>query len=83
MTIDEFYAECAALLHTTDECEAFPYYRRNRWNNRRPGRGRFPGFGMIRAFGPVVHIHLHDPKPIAGVFESYEAALAHLRKEIG
>ncbi|PZR77762.1 MAG: hypothetical protein DI537_42820 [Stutzerimonas stutzeri] len=70
------------MLDTTDECQAFPYRYRTRWNNRSPGRGRFPGFGMIRAFGTIVHIHLHDPKPIAGVFDSFEDALAHLRAEL-
>jgi hypothetical protein len=82
MNIDEFYAECAALLGTTDECEAFPHNYRTRWNNRKPGRGRFPQYGLIRAFGVIVHIHLHHPKPISGVFEGYDAALAHLREEI-
>jgi hypothetical protein len=82
MKIDEFYAECAALLGTTDECEAFTHYRRNRWNNRKPGRGRFPEHGIIRSFGEVVHIHLHSPKKIAGVFDSHDAALEHLRREM-
>lgn len=79
MTIDEFYAECAALLHTTDECEAFPYYRRNRWNNRKPGRGRFPDHGLIRAFGNHVQIALRNPQA-NGSFTSFEEALAFLRE---
>ncbi len=82
MNITEFYAECAVLLGTTDECQPFPYHRRNRWNNRLPGRGRFPGYGLIRAFGDVIHIHIHDPKPISGVFDGFDAALNHLRHEL-
>lgn len=82
MEIEEFYAECSALLGTADAGEAFPYYRRTRWNNRKPGRGRFPGHGMIRAFGDVVHIHLHTPKPIQKVIEGRDAALEFLRAEL-
>jgi hypothetical protein len=29
---------------------------KTRWNMRGPGNGRFPGFGLIRAFGNTVHM---------------------------
>jgi hypothetical protein len=82
MNINQFYAECAALLGTTDECQAFPHLYRTRWNNRAPGRGRFPRHGLIRAFGDIVHIQLHHPRVISEVFDSREAAIEYLRKHL-
>lgn len=82
MTLDEFYAECAALLGAQHEGKAFPYYKRTRWNNRKAGRGRFPGFGLIRAYGDAVQIHLHAPKPIVAQITGLEEALIFLRSEL-
>ena len=69
----------AALLNTTYEGEAFPWYRRTRWNNRKPGSGRFPEFGLIRCFGDTVHTNLHHPINISKVFNSKAEALDFLR----
>lgn len=82
MTIDEFYAECAALLGTASEGKAFTHYKRTRWNNRIAGRGRFPGHGIIRAFGDVVHIHLYAPKEITGIITGRQPAIDFLRAEL-
>lgn len=80
--LEDFYTECAAILGTTDDCEAFTHYKRTRWNNRRPGRGRFPGFGLIRAFGDVVQIALHHPVQVNAVIEGRDAALEFLRAQV-
>ncbi|MEZ2126165.1 MULTISPECIES: hypothetical protein [unclassified Sinorhizobium] len=51
----------------------------NRWNNRKPGKGRFPGYGIVRMFGPhLIQLALHDPK-LSSTFHSTDAALAALR----
>lgn len=83
MTNEEFYAECAAVLNTTYECEAFPWYKRTRWNNRNPGSGRFPEFGLIRCFGSTVHIALHHPEEVIKVCNNKEEALDFLRNKNG
>lgn len=77
--MDEFYNECAELLGATHEGKEFPYHKRTRWNNRSPGRGRFPGYGIIRVFGDVVHIALNAPVQHIEVFPSKEKALDFLR----
>ena len=61
MTEDEFYARCGEILDVPHEGEAFQYRHRTRWNNRRPGRGRYPGRGIVRVFGDTVHIALSNP----------------------
>lgn len=48
---EEFYAECSRILGIAHEYHD-PYSRRTRWNTRRLGNGRFPGFGLIQCFGP-------------------------------
>lgn len=55
-----------------------PYYRRNRWTNREAGNGRFPGMGLIRMFGDVVHIALHTPIHHNAVYSSPEDAIMAL-----
>lgn len=61
MTNDEFYDACASLLGCKHEGRAEPLLKRNRWINRIPGSGRFPGRGIIRVFGEQVHVALNDP----------------------
>jgi len=78
MTNEEFYAECAALLGVPHEGQAFPYYRRTRWNNRKPGQGRYEGRGIVRVFGSMVHVALNDPL-LHEVFPSKEAALEAIK----
>ena len=76
----DFYNECAKVLGTVYDCVEFPYRYRTRWNNRKEGSGRFPGFGIIRVFGSQVHIALTFPILISKVFESQEAALSALKE---
>jgi hypothetical protein len=71
-----FYHAVARLL----ECKGhvyskFPYSKRNRWNHRQPGNGRYPNHGIVRRFGPrAIHVQLNEPR-IHGRFSSARAAL--------
>jgi len=56
MTHYEFYTMCASILDIEIEDHSFSHYKRTRWNNRSPGNGRFPGFGLIRIYGDMIHI---------------------------
>lgn len=79
MTNDEFYLRCAEIVGVeTVLTERSKYYRRNRWNNRKPGNGRFPGVGIIRVFGSQVHVALTKPETIQRIFMSKEESLAFL-----
>ena len=64
-----FYARCAELLgcdHTYRQWVGRPP---NRWNNRNPGNGRYPGFGTIRRFGDnAIHVSLRAPRSINAMF---------------
>jgi len=61
LTNEDFYNKCAIILETTHEYTKFPDKYRTRWNNRKPGSGRFPDRGIIRCFGSQVHIALNNP----------------------
>jgi hypothetical protein len=74
MNDNEFYDRVSLLLNVEHDNSAFPYYRRTRWNNRTPGRGRFPGHGIVRCFGSEVHVSLHTPS-LNGIYGSREIAL--------
>ena len=83
MTLHEdqaFYDRCAELLGVEHQFAPFRYGKRTRWNNRKPGSGRFPGRGLVRAFGNHVHLSLYRPKPISRLFDSREAALECLEE---
>jgi hypothetical protein len=57
-----FYQTCAALLGASHDYKPWTHYKITRWNNRRPGNGRFPGFGTIRMFSPTcIHVSLRQP----------------------
>ncbi|NJO59868.1 MAG: hypothetical protein HC836_16750 [Richelia sp. RM2_1_2] len=43
----DFYNTCAKILGIDHEYTV-PYRRRDRWNTRKLGNGRYPGFGVIR-----------------------------------
>lgn len=72
----EFYENCAKILdidHTFNE----PVRRRNRWNTRRIGNGRYPGFGLVQCFGSTVRVMTrHGTK----MFNSYEETYDYLHK---
>lgn len=80
LTNEEFYNECAKILGTVYDCKPFPWThsRRTRWNNRAPGSGRFPGYGLIRCYGDVIHVALHKPVYINETFLSKQDALDHI-----
>jgi hypothetical protein len=78
MDNDEFYRRCAGLLGTSYDCAGFPFQVRNRWNNRAPGHGRFPGFGIIRAHGDQVQVSLRHPVNAHRTFPTREEAMAWL-----
>lgn len=90
----EFYAKCAEIVgvgHEYDERQSIKYFDRetgevydtgkfnNRWGGRGGGNGRFPGVGLIRSFGSVIHISLNNPR-FSGTYTSYEDALAALQE---
>jgi hypothetical protein len=81
-----FYTRCAELLGA--ETTYKPWFGRppNRWNNRAPGNGRYPGFGMIRRFGDnAIHVNLHHPFTLNRWFKSEDevyAALAAVERKI-
>lgn len=80
-TQSAFYEECAALLDTTHEYRPWIGRPPNRWNNRRPGNGRFPGFGCVRWFGHGhIHVMLHAPAHVNKVARSADEAFALIRE---
>lgn len=74
-----FYETCADLLGTTYECESFPWYKRTRWNNRSPGSGRYPGFGIIRKFGNNFHVSLRHPVVHNAIYRSEDEVFTFLK----
>jgi hypothetical protein len=74
-----FYDRCVEILGTSHEFRPWRGRRPNRWNNRHPGNGRFPGFGCVRWFGPrCIHVMLEAPERIARSLSSEEAVFALL-----
>lgn len=85
MSVEErFYQDVAELLRVENNWEHNPHKGwRTRWNNRKPGNGRFEGYGLIRFFGPtMIHVVLNKPLKINKVFNSTEEVLAVLKKAV-
>lgn len=95
----DFYKRCSDIVGVETEITVHPprmkrydkngklIFRRDfqptRWNNRKPGNGRFPGLGLIRAFSASqIHINIKDPE-LYGVYKSYESALEALQEVFG
>lgn len=75
-----FYDECSRILGTLHAFRVPPRGKITRWNNRNPGNGRFPGYGLVRRFGPnCVQIALRQPVEFNLVCHSEEEALSALR----
>lgn len=75
-----FYQTVAEMLGTTHDYKPWTGRGPNRWNNRHPGNGRFPGFGTVRYFSPTcIHVCLHAPRSINRMCASAEAVYAILR----
>lgn len=84
---EKFYQDVADLLgvENSHKYNALTVGRtyRTRWNNRKPGSGRFEGYGIVRFFGPtMIHVAINRPVYINKVFESTDAALEFLKKSI-
>ncbi len=74
----EFYENCAKILGISHEFNE-PVPRRNRWNTRRLGNGRYPGFGLVQCFGSTVRVmSKHGTK----MFTTYSEVYQYL-KDIG
>jgi hypothetical protein len=70
----EFYENCAKILCIEHEFNE-PVRRRNRWNTRRLGNGRYPGFGLVQCFGSSVRVmSKHGTK----MFKTYEETYKYL-----
>jgi hypothetical protein len=77
-----FYARCAEILGVPHTYRPWVGRPPNRWNNRRPGNGRFEGVGLIRMFSPTcIQVCLRDPA-FSGLLRSPEAVYALLRDRI-
>lgn len=84
---EKFYQDVSDLLGIENTYEYNRYTvggtYRTRWNNRKPGNGRFEGYGLIRMFGPdTIHVALSRPIFIQKTFSSTEEVLEYLRNNI-
>jgi hypothetical protein len=72
----EFYNKCSSILGI-DHVYSIPAIRRNRWNKRRLGNGRYPGFGLIQCFGSYVRIM---SKQGTKMFTTYDETYEYLQQ---
>jgi hypothetical protein len=72
----EFYENCAEILSIEHEYHD-PVRRRTRWNTRRLGNGRYPGFGLVQCFGSSVRV---VSKKGTKIFLTYEEVYEYLKK---
>lgn len=79
MTNEDFYYKCAEILGVEYDCEPFTHYKRTRWNNRKPGSGRYPGYGIIRKFGSQIHVAFTNPVLHHGIYNSEEEVYTFLQ----
>ena len=78
--MEDFYDKCAEILGCAHEGNKFPHRRRTRWNNRVAGRGRFPGFGIIRRFNSNnIHVALSYPISLQKTFKSEDDVFETLK----
>ena len=73
---EEFYNRCADILHIQHEFVT-PVPRRNRWNTRRKGNGRYPNFGLVQCFGSSVRV---ISKRGTRMFNSYDEVYKYLEE---
>lgn len=72
---EAFYDRVAEALGMEHEFRT-PNRRRTRWNNRKLGNGRFPGFGLVRVHGSMIQVISRYGSPS---FSNPEDAIAWLR----
>lgn len=89
---ERFYKKCAEILggsHDYHEKVIFTRINRvtgeqyeadrSRWGPRDPGNGRYPGFGIIRRFGPTyIHVVLTHPVRYNNVFHTEDEVYKYL-----
>lgn len=81
---EKFYQDVADMLGVEHDYE-FNINKgwRTRWNNRKPGNGRFEGYGLVRYFGPtMIHVVINKPIYFNKTFSSTEEALLALKKAL-
>lgn len=71
----EFYERCSVILGIAHEYNT-PVPRRNRWNARRLGNGRYPGFGLVQCYGSSARV---VSKHGTRMFKSYEEVYEYLQ----
>lgn len=76
-----FYRTCASILGVPYQYIE-PRRKVTRWNNRHPGNGRYPGFGVIRLYGDQVHLCLTHPELVQASFPNRMDALAFLESVV-
>ena len=85
--VEKFYQDVADLLrvessYAYDALTVGGSYR-TRWNNRRPGNGRFEGFGLVRYFGPnLIHVAITNPVKVTRTFDGTEEFFCWLKNTI-
>jgi len=55
---EAFYARCGEILGIEHNWNT-PVKRRTRWDARRIGNGRYPGYGLIRVYGSQAMVTNH------------------------
>lgn len=85
--VESFYQDVSDLLGIESNYEYNRYTvggkYLTRWNNRKPGNGRFEGYGLIRFFGPdVIHVAINHPVQMSGSYSSKAEVLAVLKKAL-
>jgi hypothetical protein len=83
--VEGFYQEVSDLLGLPNNYYFDPNTvggkYRTRWNNRKPGNGRFAGYGLIRYFSATcIHVVLTNPVNMNRTYDSRQAALESLKK---
>lgn len=73
---EEFYTVCGMILGIDHEYKT-PVPRRNRWNTRRLGNGRYEGFGLIHCYGSVIRVISRQEG--AKLFYTYDDVYKYLK----
>lgn len=82
MEDNEFYDAIAEILGTTHTGVRPMFPHKKRWYNREPGRGRYPGYGIVRVFGSDVHMSFNAPVVFSAIVKGKSAAVDLLRNKL-
>lgn len=77
ITSEIFYENCSKILNL-EHTHIEPVQYRNRWNNRKPGNGRYTGYGLIRFYNNEF-IHVQFASKGSGIFKSPEEVYEFLK----